>query len=335
MEYDSAEKGAPTDASSLWVRRRPFLLAFAALYLAAGAAVYLLVDRATLDRALTLPLSLIAGLLGLSLVNYVLRAWRWIVLSGYLRVPIRPARNALYYLAGYALTSTPGKAGEAIRLWFLKTGHGVPYARSIPIMLADRVLDAWAVLILVLICVADFSAHLLQGLAALAVIAAVSAPIVFPRLFEPVLGWALRRMPGRQRLVAKLRRVMHSMDDLSGWRTYGLTLLPSVAGWAAEGAALYLLLRYFGAEVSVANAVFVFSFSAIVGAVSMLPGGLGSTEVSAVLLLGALGVDLNAAIVSIAIIRVTTLWFAIAIGAALLPSAIGAATRAGRGMGAP
>jgi len=314
-------------ARSLWVRRRWFLVAVAAVYVACGVIAFRLLDRSTVERALSLPLSLIAALLGLSLLNYVVRAWRWLVLSSFLGFRVPPLRNVLYYLAGYALTSTPGKAGEAVRLWFLKAGHGVPYARSMALMLADRALDMWAVAILVLACFADFSSHLWQVLVVVAIIVAVSLPIVFPRLLSPVLGLGLRLAPQRRRLWAKARRAMRAMAELSHWRTYGLTLVPSVAGWAAEGLALYLLLRFFGAEVSALNAIFVFSFSMIVGAGSMLPGGLGSTEVTAVVLLRALGVDFDAAVASTALVRVTTFWFAVGIGVCLLPVAIRAASR--------
>ena len=81
--------------------------------------------------------------------------------------------------------------------------------------------------------------------------------------------------------------------------------------------------------MSALNAIFVFSFSMIVGASSMLPGGLGSTEVTAVVLLRALGVDFDAAVVSTALVRVTTFWFAVGIGVCLLPAAIRAASRSG------
>ena len=322
------EHSAPS-ARSLWVRRRWFLVAVAALYVVCGVIAFRLLDRSTLERALSLPLTLVGALLGLSLLNYLVRAWRWLVLSSFLGFRVPPLRNVLYYLAGYALTSTPGKAGEAVRLWFLKAGHGVPYARSMALMLADRALDMWAVAILVLACFADFSRHLWQVLVLVAIIVVVSLPIVFPRLLVPLLGLGLRLAPKRRRLWAKARRAMRAMAELSHWRTYGLTLLPSIAGWAAEGLALYLLLRFFGADVSALNAIFVFSFSMIVGASSMLPGGLGSTEVTAVVLLRALGVDFDAAVASTALVRVTTFWFAVGIGVCLLPVAIRAATRSG------
>ena len=124
-----------------------------------------------------------------------------------------------------------------MRLWFLKAGHGVPYARSIAIMLADRALDIWAVLILVLVCFADFSGHLWQGVAVGAIIVRLSGRSSF-RAVHAGAGSGPATRTERRRLWAKARRAIHSMADLSHWRTYGVTLVPSVTGWAAEGIAL-------------------------------------------------------------------------------------------------
>lgn len=322
---------APIDKSarSVWASRRWVLLVTAALYVLTGVVIFHTLDRSTLERALSIPWALLAGLLGLSLINYVIRAWRWVVLSGFLGFEIATARNVLYYLAGYALTATPGKAGEAVRLWLMKAGHGIPYVRSIPIMLADRLLDIWAVLILTLLCFVDVSSHLWQAIAVTGLVVLLSLPILFPLRFLPLLGLAMKWWPRQRRHWAKGRGLLRSMAELSHWRTYGVTLLPSVIGWAAEGFALYLLLHYFGAPVGIMQAVFVFCFSMIVGAISMMPGGLGSTEVTAVVLLKTMGVPLDLAVASTALVRVTTFWFAAAIGVALLPLAIGAATRSG------
>ncbi len=331
---DSAP-GVPEPASVLFTSTRKLALGLTALvYLIGAAAVYHFIDRATVRTALSLPLSVIGLLLALSLLNYVIRAWRWIVLGNFLGFKVPARNNLLYYLSGYCFTATPGKAGEAVRLWFLKSGHDVPYARSVPLMLADRIIDMWGVMILTLVSFAGFAAYVWQGAVLAAIVVAVSLPILFPRCLDPVLRLLARRMPQRQRLVERGRALLVSMTELSSWRTYGVTLLPTVLGWAAEGGALYVLLHHFGTPVTLSNAVFVFSFSMIVGAISMLPGGLGSTEATLVILLKALGVDLSTALAATAIVRITTFWFAVVIGVLLMPAAMGAAQRAGRALNA-
>lgn len=323
---------APESSALFTTRRKVALALTAVLYLAGGVAIYRYIDKATLTMVLSLPLYVGAMLLGLSVVNYAVRSWRWVYLSHYLRLEVPASTNVLYYLAGYCLTATPGKAGEAVRLWFLKSGDGIPYSRSLPLMLADRIVDVWAMLLLTLISISGFAEYRWQAVALVGVVVLASVPFLFPLRFQVFLRLGHRLLPRLDRLWVKLRRVLRSMDTLRGWRSYGVTLLPSVAGWMAEGAALAVVLPHLGAPITVMQAVFVFSFSMIVGAISMLPGGLGSTEVTMVLLLKTLGVDFDTALVGTAIIRVTTFWFAVVIGVILMPVAMGRASERGRAL---
>jgi uncharacterized protein (TIRG00374 family) len=317
-------------ASPFARRQKLALAATISIYLIAGAALYALTDSGTLQRARALPASLIAQLLALSLVNYALRAWRWIVLSGRLGLRVSPLTNALYYLAGFSLTSTPGKAGEAVRLWFLRSGHQIPYARSTPLILADRVIDMWAVLILVAGSMVEFGGYGWQMAAVVALVGMASMPILFPRRLDAILDWAHRRAPKRTKVIAGLRTICASLVDLRGWRSYGLTLLPSVVGWLAEGAALHLLLQHLGSDLSLSHCIFVFAFGVAVGAVSLLPGGIGSTEATMIVLLRAFGVSMGVAGLATAVVRITTLWFAVAIGILLMPLATHVSARSGR-----
>lgn len=52
----------------------------------------------------------------------------------------------------------------------------------------------------------------------------------------------------------------------------------SVVSWLFECFGFYLILINFGLDVNVLWPVFAYALSTIVGAVSMLPGGLGVTE---------------------------------------------------------
>jgi uncharacterized protein (TIRG00374 family) len=65
------------------------------------------------------------------------------------------------------------------------------------------------------------------------------------------------------------------------------------------------------------EATFMYSFSTIVGAVSMLPGGLGSTETSLTGLAQLVHVGKSVAVASTFIIRAATLWYAVLVGIAV------------------
>jgi uncharacterized protein (TIRG00374 family) len=312
---------ASTDSrwSRLIAGRRSWILALSLTYLLAAGAALHWADESTWQLLKSLPVSVMAAMLGLSLVNYAIRGWRWVYLSELLRLDVPRGANALYYFAGYALTATPGKAGEAVRLYLLRAGHAIGYARSLPLMLADRILDVWGVLLLTVWGLAGFARYRWQGLLLTLLVVLCSLPFLYAGRFEGLARLGARWLGVRR--AVRARQMLRLLQSLASWRGYGVALLPSVLGWLAEGAALYLLLRHLDADVNLSQAVFVFAFGMIVGAISMLPGGLGSTEVSMVALLVALGVDPEVALVATAIVRVTTFWFAVAIGALLMPLA--------------
>jgi uncharacterized protein (TIRG00374 family) len=306
------------------------LILTAVIYLAAGLVVYFTIEQEAIDKALALPATVLLAMLALSLANYVGRAWRWLFLTKHLGLAVPARNNSLYYLAGYALTATPGKAGEAVRLWLLKSGHSVRYAKSLPLMLADRIVDMWAIVVLVFLSMSGFAAYHWQSVAMGLLVAAGSVPILFPRVLLPVFPLLYRWFPRRVRLIVRGRRLVRSLADCIDAKTYAITLIPSTLGWFAECAALYLVLSHFDAGITLSQATFVFAFSMVVGALSMLPGGLGSTEATMVVLLRALGVDLGVALAATAIVRMTTFWFAVVLGIACTPAALNAARRSSR-----
>ncbi|MDR2365778.1 MAG: flippase-like domain-containing protein, partial [Zoogloeaceae bacterium] len=99
----------------------------------------------------------VALALVLSLVNYLLRFARWrayLAAMGH-HLPWRPNLNI--YLAGFALTATPGKAGEALRGALLKR-WGVPWADSFAAFLSERLSDLLGVILLTLAGLARYPA---------------------------------------------------------------------------------------------------------------------------------------------------------------------------------
>jgi uncharacterized protein (TIRG00374 family) len=91
--------------------------------------------------------------------------------------------------------------------------------------------------------------------------------------------------------------------------------LLSLAGWGAEGLALYVLLVGFGAKCSLALAVFFYATATLAGALIPVPGGLGVTEgmlQQQLVHLG--GVATGSATASMILCRVATLWWAVLVG---------------------
>jgi glycosyltransferase 2 family protein len=97
-------------------------------------------------------------------------------------------------------------------------------------------------------------------------------------------------------------------------RTLAITIALSIVSWFFECFGYWLVLNVFDATPSILKATFIYAFSTIIGAVSMLPGGLGTTEGSLTGLSILTGVPRDIAVASTFIIRVATLWFAVIVG---------------------
>jgi uncharacterized protein (TIRG00374 family) len=89
----------------------------------------------------------------------------------------------------------------------------------------------------------------------------------------------------------------------------------SAASWFCECLAAYACVRGLRLDVSLAETVVAFSVASLAGALSLLPGGLGVAETSLTGLLQGLGdVTKAGAAAATVLIRLATLWFAVALG---------------------
>ncbi|WNK21227.1 lysylphosphatidylglycerol synthase transmembrane domain-containing protein [Halomonas piscis] len=251
--------------------------------------------------------------LGLSLVNYGLRFVRWQRYLKQLGHAVTWPASLRIYLGGFALTTTPGKAGEAFRGVLLKP-HGVPYPATFAAFISERLSDLLAVLMLTLFGLAQYpQAH------GLVLAGAASLLLALGCLTSKALPAALYRFAARRR--GRLMTLLsHASDVLLRARRCHqpamlaqATLLGLVA-WGAEALAFHWVLGWLGADVSLGLACFIYALAMLAGALSFLPGGLGSAEAVMVSLLTVAGMPPAAAVAATVFTRLATLWFAVAIG---------------------
>jgi uncharacterized protein (TIRG00374 family) len=256
-------------------------------------------------------------LLVLSSFNYLLRFGKWQYYLGTLKVRVPRWDSFVIFMSGLALSITPSKVGEVGRSYFLKQGFGEPLAKTAPIVLADRLSDLVA---LVILCTAGaFSYHygesVVWGVAV--VVMGIFVVVTVRPLGHRVLG-LMGRLPGLRSRVEHMETLYDSSATLLNVRRVLWPLVLSVLAWGMESFGFYLTLKGFGLQESLGAAVFIYSFSTIVGAVTMLPGGLGATEGSLAGLLKLLNVSTATAALAAILIRAATLWFGVGVGVVFL-----------------
>jgi glycosyltransferase 2 family protein len=258
----------------------------------------------------------LAAAAGLAVCNYVIRWTRWQLYLRHRGVQVPPGSSAMIFVAGFALAVTPGKVGELVKSYLLRSLHGVPISTSAPVVVAERVSDLIALLVLAVVGVAIYGVAVNVVLVCAAVVAFGLLVLAWPRLAHGIIEVATE--PRRLR---RLRDPAMRFYDglLSLTRPFILTWSTAIgaAAWMCECTGFYLVLRGFaGTAVPLGLATLIYAATTIAGALSFLPGGLGVTEGAMTLLLveSARGVDNDTAIAAAILTRLATLWLAVGIG---------------------
>lgn len=278
--------------------------------------------------ALTLlPFWLIPALLGLVLFGYCLRflRWQWYLQEMGYRVPL--SSSFRIFLASFALTASPAKAGESIKSFLLKRRHNIPIAPTLVGLFCERFTDALSVVLL--ICLSLFSVA--QGQIVIVTVGLVQLVILLilqrPKLIKEKVLNPLSRWPKLRGAVEKLETLIDSGSLLLKPKLLiGGTLLAFTA-WGLEGIALYAIFHYLGADITPYQGVLIHTGAGLVGALSFLPGGIGGTEALMVSLSIFYGASRTAAVTATLLIRLLTLWFAVVLGVVNLSTIIYSSSR--------
>ena len=263
-----------------------------------------------------------------SLFNYALRFAKWHFYLHLVGVRnIRWPQSLLIFLSGFSMTVTPGKAGEWLKSLLVKQVTGTPVATTAPIILAERMTDGLAMLLLAGAGLFLFDSPLVRWFMIVVVIGAVVATaLVQNRRLAARGGRFLRRFHFLDQRVEHLRAFYNSSYELLRTRNLLIAVGLGFVSWSGECFALYLILLGMGVAASwqlFVLAAFAMGTATLVGSVLLLPGGLGATEgsIEGILVLfgqapwvpgAAIGAGVGTA--ATLLIRFTTLWFGVAIG---------------------
>jgi uncharacterized protein (TIRG00374 family) len=260
----------------------------------------------------------IAAVIALVSTGVGLRVLRWYYYIRCRAWPVPFTAAVVSLLASFSLTATPGKAGELVKAMLLRSGYGVSVADCAGVLLAERIGDLVAVLLLALCTLTAVS-----DLVPYVVVAAVALSCSFfvltrQSVHEQLIAWA-NRVPRLSKQAGALGVLLSTSRTLLRPAPVAIGFGLALVAWSMEGSALYLLtVKVFDYPISLPFALGVFGLSTLVGALSMIPGGIGSAEAVIVLLLVNVGAPAAIGSAVAFIFRLCTLWLFSAVGAAFL-----------------
>ncbi|MCC7634078.1 lysylphosphatidylglycerol synthase transmembrane domain-containing protein [Stenotrophomonas rhizophila] len=263
------------------------------------------------------------------LISFALRYQRWrsaLSVQGHARLPWLAGLRA--YLAGFAFTVSPGKAGELLRIRYFGRLQ-VPSRTVLSTFIYERGLD-----LLVITALGLGAASLIPAFGTLVgVVTGLLVVLCLAMCWSWLQGilFALSvRLPGRR--IRQLATFLLDGARLAGpllrSRTVAPGLLMGALAWTFNAAAFAYLCQTMGIHLSWPHALGIYPIAMLAGALSFVPGGVGTTEAAIVVMLGATGAALDVALAAAVGIRLVTLWLAIGVGMlAMLSLEVGPATR--------
>lgn len=266
--------------------------------------------------------ALLPLIIGLTLGNYGLRYIKW---EFYLKIVgirgIRRRDSFLIFFGGLSMVMTPGKVGEWLKSFLLKEVADVPYTRSAPIIVAERLSDGIAMMLLALAGVLVFNLGTEIVIVGAVVIGAVVAAIQIRPIAFRLLGLA-SRVPLIASRAHDLRALYDSSYELFRPKALAIAVGIGLVSWGLECVALYLVYIGLGVPATaelLLQSTFILASATLAGSLLLMPGGLGVAEASIVgLSQFLLGVSREVASAGALLIRLSTLWFGVLVGVVCL-----------------
>jgi glycosyltransferase 2 family protein len=245
-----------------------------------------------LGRATPGWLTIVAGFL---LIDLVVRGMRWRRLLAPVRdVPF--GATFAYLLIGYLANNVlPARLGELVRSHYLGDREGISRATALGTVVVERVVD---VAVVVAIAAAAILVLSVRGIVASAVLVGVA--IVVLLVVALAVGIAAHRVPGAARIAAfadrwpRVRelatRLQEGLAVAGDARTLVAALAFSVVAWGATLLAFAAGGQAVGIQLTIGQAALLASGTALASAIPSGPASLGTFELAAVRIAGALGV---------------------------------------------
>lgn len=268
------------------------------------------IDQVTvlLFRA-TLPLLLVA--VAATMVDILLRAWRWRVLVSPLTV-VPLGRVMAYLLVGYLANNVlPARAGELVRSHYLGDREGASRVSILGTVLVERILDVVALLLLSaaawwLTGAAPQLAGLLAiGVVGGAVAVAVAVMVVVLPGKHRLVPWLSARLPVPvMSLGAKLRA---GVAVVAGPGTLLASVALTLCAWTATAAVFAAAAGAVGFEISPAQVLLIAAATNLATAIPSAPGYVGTFEFAVVATAGAIGLGTAPALAMGVLVHATIL----------------------------
>ena len=256
-------------------------------------------------------LPLILLLVSVSWIPVIIK-WHFLLKNCQIEIPL--AKSVAVFLSGMFFDITPGQIGALMKSQILKTRSNIPRTKTAPIVLVEKVYDLIGAIVASIIGIIILGIH--HHLIIIGIL--VLSTIFFFMYYRPASELFFKR-------IIKTKFFSKRVDNISEFnkiiqkstnpKVATICILLAVTYWFIISIAVYYTLIAFDINIlDYLEVLAIYTTSILLGAISLIPGGIGIAEGSIAGLLTLNGIDVSTALILSVMIRILTLWYSVAVG---------------------
>ena len=221
----------------------------------------------------------------------------------------------LLFISGLSMEATPGGSGELIKSYYLKKKFGYPLAKTFPTVIMERLLDLTGIagILLIVGLLLDNYNIISLMLILLSTLSLIFASGKKKKLFNFLLS-IIEKIPILKKQASSFSESYQVFGELTSGKIMTKTLGLSFLVWMTDAIMIYFIFIGFNLNFDIIFSTFSMYSSLLLGVLTMIPAGIGVTEVSFVEILRGEGVDTATSTSLVILFRLVTIWFLTVLG---------------------
>ena len=248
-------------------------------------------------------------------LGIMIKSLRQQLLYKQIEVCISFKTGILLFISGLSMIVTPGGSGELIKSYYLKKNFGYPLAKTFPTVIMERLLDLAGIVGILLIVGVLLDNHniIFLMLILLSTLSLIFASGKKKKLFNFLLS-IIEKIPVLKKQASSFSESYQVFGELTSGKIMTKTLGLSFLVWMTDAIMIYFIFIGFNLNFDIIFSTFSMYSSLLLGVLTMIPAGIGVTEVSFVEILRGEGVDTATSTSLVILFRLVTIWFLTVLG---------------------
>tara|TARA_Y100001968_G_scaffold325158_1_gene365918 strand:- start:455 stop:1417 length:963 start_codon:yes stop_codon:yes gene_type:complete len=242
---------------------------------------------------------------------------RWNYYLNYLNHSLTFVESSKIYLAGLSLMAAPARSGEAIRSIWLSRRHGIPLSIGTGITISERIGELFSA---ILVIAWSLNSLKIIYISVILLLIISFIPRFFKMLIYSFIKNSINLIPitgkylSKEKLIIEISATLQKVKSLFNSIPFLISIFLCTIVWIIESFLLYKIFSTLNVDITLKQSLLIRTLMGIGGVISLLPGGLLTSETTSIALSIAYGSGKIEAFAATLFIRIYTLF---------LPSLIG------------